>query len=271
MQKKIFWAGLFIMALASNICLAGFNLSGDDIEFDMESNLGVARGHVVLIQDGGKATGNYAQFNNKTKTGYLQGNVVADKDGYHISADTLTVHDEDHFSASGNAVLVKDGRTLKAPLIDYYKTQQYLQAGNGRATLIDTDGSVVEADEINYNHAEGVAKANGSVYIRSDVRKLEASADSAIYRVDNSNSAANYLELIGNASATQDGNTVRGNRLKLNNARVAQADGRVIIDYTPKPTAPKAGAAVEKETLGENKGQQRVRRVRAYPDAPEEA
>ncbi len=271
MQKKIFLTGLAILTLTGNICLAGFNLSGDDIEFDMESNLGVAKGHVVLMQDGGRATGNYAQFNNKTKSGYLQGNVVADKDGYHITADTLTVHDENHSSASGNAVLMKDGKTLKAPLIDYYKAQKYLQAGNGRATLIDTDGSVVEANEINYNHGEGVAKANGNVNIRSEVRKLVASADSAIYRVDNSNSAANYLELIGNASATQDGNTVRGNRLRLNNAKIAQADGRVIIDYTPKPTEQKAGAAAATENFGENKGQQKTRRVRAYPDASEEA
>lgn len=270
MQKKIFLTGLAILTLTGNICLAGFNLSGDDIEFDMESNLGVAKGHVVLIQDGGKATGDFAQFNNRTRSGYLQGNVVADKDGYHITADALTVYDEDHSSASGNAVLVKDGKTLKAPLIDYYKRQQYLRAGNGRATLIDTDGSVVEANEINYNHGEGVVKANGGVYIRSEVRKLVARADSAIYMTDGSGSKANYLELIGNASATQDGNTVRGNKLKLNNTKVAQADGRVIIDFTPKDMSQKT-AATDDIAAGKNQGQQKIRRVRAYPDAPEEA
>jgi len=266
MQKKWILTTLAFFTLTANVCLAGFSLSGDDVEFDMENNLGVAKGNVVLVQDGGKATGNYAQFNNKTRTGYLQGNVVADKDGYHITADKMTVHNDDHTSASGNAVLVKDGKTLKAPLINYYKAQQYLKTGNGRATLIDADGSIVEANEIDYNHGEGIAKANGSVYIRSDVKKLVASADSAIYRIHNDSSAANYLELIGNAKATQDGNTVRGNRLKLNNARVAQADGRVIIDYTPKQTVKKDVTASEG-----NKAQQKTSRVRAYPNAAEEA
>lgn len=272
MKKKSFLAMLAFMAMVSNVCFAGFSLSADDVDFDMESNLGVAKGNVVLMQDGGKATGNYAQFNNKTRTGYLEGNVVADKDGYHITADKMTVHNDDHTSASGNAVLMKDGRTLKAPLINYYKQQQYVEAGNGRSTLIDVDGSTVEADEINYNHSEGIAKAKGNVYIRSDVRKLTASADNAVYRIHNDSSAANYLELIGNARATQEGNTVRGNHLKLNNAKIAQADGRVIIDYTPKQTVQKNNTAqnVEAETKAEA-GRKNIRRVRAYPEASEEA
>jgi len=78
------------------------------------------------------------------------------------------------------------------------------------------------------------------------------------------------LELIGNAVATQDGNTVRGNRLKLNNTRVAQADGRVSIDFYPKEEKIKPEANVANGEVN-NKNEKLIRRVKAYPDAPEEA
>ena len=37
----------------------------------------VAKGNVVLMQDGGRATADYAKFNNKSKSGVLTGNVIA--------------------------------------------------------------------------------------------------------------------------------------------------------------------------------------------------
>ena len=265
-MRKIFAIACLAVCLSSS-ALAAFNLSGDELDFDMDSNLGVAKGNVVLEQDGARATGDYAQFNNKTRTGYLQGNVVADRDGYHITADTMTVHNSDHTSASGNAVLTKDGRKLAAPLISYYKSSQIMTASNGRCTLTDTDGSTVQADNIEFDNLKKVATATGGVKIKSDVKNLTASADKAIYRTDG-NTEKNYLELIGNATATQDGNTVRGNRLKLNNARVASADGRVSIDFIPKePKATPAPATEENKPTTDKP----FRRVRAYPDAPEEA
>ena len=271
MKRNFYLALLAALALSSQVWAAGLSMSGDELEFDMQTNLGVAKGNVVLVYKEGRATGDYAQFNSKTNSGYLQGNVVADKDGYHITADTMTVHDDDHTSASGNAVLTKDGRVLKAKLIDYYKSTQFLQTGNGRATLTDVDGSTVEADEINYSQTEGVAKANGNVQIKSEVRKLTASADHAVYRLHDDSSTTNYLELIGNAKATQDGNTVRGNPLKLNNAKIAQADGKVTIFYTPKQKAkvqatPEQGAAPKAEEKSK-----KIRNVASQSEAAEEA
>lgn len=224
-----------VLTLFGNVCFAAgnFSLSGDELDYDMESSLGIARGNVVLQQDGGVATGDYAQFNDKEKKGYMSGNVRAEKDGYVITANSLTVHSEDHISANGNAIIQHEGRTLKAPIIDYYKSKQFLQTGNGRAILIDTDGSTLEADKIDYDKLSGVANAEGDVRIKSNSRNLTAKADTAIYRIGDENQG-NYLELIGNAEATQDGNTVRGKHLKLNNARVASADGGVSIDFIPK-------------------------------------
>lgn len=233
-MKKLWICLLLTMMLGGCRCFAGnFSVSGDSLDFDMESSIGVARGNVVLEQDGGIVKGDYAQFNNKDKTGYMSGNVIADKDGYHISANSMTVHDPDHVSVSGNAVVQHEGRLLTAAMIDYYKSKAYFKTSNGRATLVDADGSVVRADLLNYDRNKGIVNAVGNVEIQSDVRNLMAQADRAVYRIGNETSK-NYLELIGNAVATQDGNTVRGNHLKLNNARVAQADGGVCIDFLPK-------------------------------------
>ena len=53
-------------------------------------------------------------------------------------------------------------------------------------------------------------------------------------------------ELIGNAKATQDGNTVEGNRLRLNNtSNKAEASGNVKIVYVPKPVEKKENVTAD--------------------------
>ena len=73
-------------------------------------------------------------------------------------------------------------------------------------------------------------------------RDLTASADTAVYETNNSG----YIELIGNAKATQDGNTVEGNRLRLNNtSNKAEASGNVKIVYVPKPVEKKENVTAD--------------------------
>jgi lipopolysaccharide export system protein LptA len=59
---------------------------------------------------------------------------------------------------------------------------------------------------------------------------LTATADKAIYETKENG----YVELIGNAQATQDGNSVTGDKLRLTNSNVAVADGNVRIIYIPE-------------------------------------
>ena len=74
--------------------------------------------------------------------------------------------------------------------------------------------------------------------INSTIRKLTASGDKAIY---NTNEDDGTIELIGNATATQDGNTVSGQSLTLRGAggSIAEADGKVKMVYLPKPQTTK--------------------------------
>lgn len=249
-KKKILLpvaAALLSLGIAATAMAAPgqFSVQADELEYDLKTGNGVARGNVVLLQDGGKATADYATFNSKSKQGTLKGNVVADRDGSHIVCSEFIVHNENDMSAVGNASMSKDGRTIAADRVNYYKLREYAETTGGWARLTDTDGSVLDAAKIDYDMKSGIATATGGVTIESQARKLSASADRVIYET----SKSGYVELIGNATATQNGNTVSGNKLRLTNSNVAIADGDVRIEYIPQQQP----ALVNKEHAAESK------------------
>ena len=226
---------------------SGFNVKADEIEYDMTSGNGTAKGNVVILHDGGKATAAAAEFNSKTMSGKLTGGVVADKDDAHITCATFVMHNEDFVSAVGEASVTKEDKTLTAEQIDYHSDAEYAETIGSWGQLTSTDGSVLTAAQITYNGKTGLAEATGNVDIVSPPRNLTAKADKAIYDTNNDGK----VELIGNATATQDGNTVSGNRLIMNNAgnaaagQRAEAFGNIKIVYVPKnqPAQAEAGTA----------------------------
>lgn len=238
-------AALLTLGLATTALAApsNFSVQADELEYDLGSGEAVAKGNVVLKQDGGVATANYARFNSKTKSGVLTGNVVADRDDSHIVCNEFIVHNENDLSAVGGASITKDGKSLSADRVDYYKAREFAETIGGWARLTDSDGSMLNAAKIDYNIAQGVAHAYGGVDIQSTARNLTASADSAVYKTDNSG----YVELLGNAKATQNGNSVAGDKLRLTNTNVAIADGNVDIIYIPE----KQPAITGKEQQGD--------------------
>lgn len=213
-----------------------FNVKADELEYDMQTGQGKGKGHVVITQDDGKATANYATFNSKDKTGTLMGNVFVDKDGAQISCGEFTMHNEDYMSAKVGAIVIKDGNKLEADQVDYYKSTEFAETMGNWARLTDTDGSTLNAGKIDYDMKNGIANAYNGVNIDSPARKLTATADKAIYETK----ANGYVELIGNAHATQDGNSVTGDKLRLTNSNVAVADGNVKIIYVPEEQPAKA-------------------------------
>ena len=227
----------------------GFNVKADEIEYDMTSGNGTAKGNVVILHDGGKATAAAAEFNSKTMSGKLTGGVVADKDDAHITCATFVMHNEDYVSAVGEASVTKEDKTLTAEQIDYHSDTEFAETIGSWGQLSSTDGSVLTAAQIIYNGKTGIAEANGNVDIVSPPRNLTAKADKAVYDTNNDGK----VELIGNATATQDGNTVSGNRLIMNNAgnaaagQRAEAFGNIKIVYIPEenpaPAAEDEGAA----------------------------
>lgn len=237
-------AALLSLGLATTALAApsNFSVQADELEYDLGSSEAVAKGSVVLKQDGGVATANYARFNSKTKSGVLTGNVVADREDMHITCNEFIVHNENDLAAVGGASISKAGKRLNADRVNYYKEREFAETIGGWARLTDSDGSVLNAAKIDYNMAAGVANAYGGVDINSPARNLTASADSAVYKTDNSG----YVELIGNAKATQNGNSVAADKLRLTNTNVAIADGDVKIIYIPE----KQPAVLGKEKQG---------------------
>lgn len=238
-------SALYVPAFAAQG--SGFNVKADEIEYDMTSGNGTAKGNVVILHDGGKATAAAAEFNSKTMSGKLTGGVVADKGDAHITCATFVMHNEDFVSAVGEASVTKEDKTLMADQIDYHSDVEYAETIGSWGQLTSTDGSVLTAAQITYNGKTGLAEATGNVDIVSPPRNLTAKADKAIYDTNNDGK----VELIGNATATQDGNTVSGNRLIMNNAgnaaagQRAEAFGNIKIVYVPEkqPAQAEAGTA----------------------------
>ncbi len=235
-------SALYVPAFAAQG--SGFNVKADEIEYDMTSGNGNAKGNVVILHDGGKATAAAAEFNSKTMSGKLTGGVVADKDDAHITCATFVMHNEDFVSAVGEASVTKEDKTLMADQIDYHSDVEYAETIGSWGQLTSTDGSVLTAAQITYNGKTGLAEATGNVDIVSPPRNLTAKADKAIYDTNNDGK----VELIGNATATQDGNTVSGNRLIMNNAgnaaagQRAEAFGNIKIVYVPEKQPAQAEA-----------------------------
>ena len=213
-----------------------FNVKADELEYDMQTGQGKGKGHVVIVQDDGKATANYATFNSKTKTGTLIGNVMVYKEDVQITCGEFTMNNEDYMSALGGVIVIKEGKKLEADKVDYYKSTEFAETMGNWARLTDTDGSTLNAGKIDYDMKNGIANAYNGVNIDSPARKLTATADKAIYETK----ANGYVELIGNAHATQDGNSVTGDKLRLTNSNVAVADGNVKIIYVPEEQPTKA-------------------------------
>ena len=233
----------FGMATTAFAAPGKFNVKADELEYDLQSGKGLGKGNVIILQEDGKATANYANFDSKAKTGVLVGKVVVTKGDTTINCETFTMHSEDYVTAAGTATVTKEGKKLEAEQIDYHKSTEYMETVGNWARLTDVDGSTLSAGKIDYDAKSGVANAFGGITIDSEARKLTATADKAIYETR----ANGYVELIGNAKATQDGNSVTGDRLRLTNANVAVADGNVKIIYIPAEKT--AQATEEKQDL----------------------
>ena len=162
------------------------------------------------------------------------GGVVADKGDQHMTSQELIIYTDKYVSAVGDAVVVKGDRKLEAPRVDYHDDTKFAETLGGSARLSSADGSWLTAGKITYNMKTGLANATGGVNLESSPRNLKASGDSAVY----DDKETGYIEMIGNATATQDGNTVTGDKLRItnvssNNSR-AHAEGNVKLVFVPR-------------------------------------
>ncbi len=214
---------------------AKYSVDAEEIEYDMESGDGTTTGKTTIKHDGGTAVGEKGStFNSKNRTGHLYGGVKADKEDQHLTSQELFIYTDKFVSAVGDAVLIKGDRKLEAPRVDYHDDTKFMETLGGYARVSSADGSWMTAGKITYDMNTGLANATGGVNLESVPRKLKAAGDSAIYN----DKETGYIEMIGNATATQDGNTVTGDKLRItnvssNNSR-AHAEGNVKLVFVPR-------------------------------------
>lgn len=214
---------------------APFSVDATEIEYDMQSGDGTTKGMTTIKQDGGTAVAQGgATFNSKSRTGHLYGGVVANKQDQHLRSQEVIFYTEHFISALGDARLTKGDKTLAAPRIDYHEDTEYAETLGGSARLSSTDGSWLTASKITYNMKSGIANATGGVNLENKPQNTKGSADRAVY----DSRDTGYVELIGNAKATRDGNTITGDKLRITNTSASQskthASGNVKIVYYPR-------------------------------------
>ena len=201
-------AGCMLWLLQCGAVLAAdakYSVDATEIEYDMASGEGVATGKTTIQYDGGTAVADGgATFNSKERTGRLYGGVTANKEDSHIRSRELVLYSPDYISAVGDAVLTKGGKTLQAPRVDYHSDRKFAETLGGSARLSSTDGSWLTAGKIVYDINTGRADATGGVNMENTGKRMTGSGDRAVY----DSNAAGYIELIGNAKLSQDGNTV---------------------------------------------------------------
>ena len=210
-------------------------MDAPEIEYDMESGDGTTKGKTTIKHDGGTAVGQKGStFNSKKRTGHLYGGVVADKGDEHLSSKELFIYTDKYVSAVGDAIVIKGNRKLEAPRVDFHDDTKFAETLGGTALITEADGSWLKAGKITYDMKAGLAHATGGVSLESKTRRLTGTSDTATYNTNETG----FIELIGHATATQDGNTVKGDKLRITNVSgnnsKAHAEGNVQMVFVPR-------------------------------------
>ena len=239
------------MVLAAPAADAKYSVDATEIEYDLASGDGTAAGKTTIRYDGGTAVAEGgATFNSKNRTGHLYGGVTADKEDNHLRSRELVLYTPEFISAVGDAVLTRGDKVLQAPRVDYHSDRKFAETLGGAARISATDGSWLTAGKIVYDFKTGRADATGGVDMMNSGKKMTGSADRAVY----DGHETGYIELIGNARLTQDGNTVTGDKLRVTNLSGpdsrTRASGNVRMVYYPKPAADKDAPGDEKLHAG---------------------
>jgi len=206
-------------------------LSADTIEYDSVQGIMTAQGNVYMVQDNAVMTGARVEYNSKTKEGHITGGVKVVKDNATLVAADLRSFNNTHMVATGDPVLTKGDSTLMGPSIDYDSDKQYaIVTGWAKLTMPE---QVMTANQIESFFGEERAVAEGNVHIVSPPRKLDATAEQAVYYGGKGNQGKTILS--GNARAMQDGNVLTGNTMTLYlDNKVIDVQGRSKLVIIPQ-------------------------------------
>ncbi|MDO4204277.1 MAG: LptA/OstA family protein [Selenomonadaceae bacterium] len=179
-------------------------LIADTVTYDMKNDVMVAKGNVVMITTDGKATGDYAEYHNKTGSGKVIGHVIADKGDAHMECNEFYVEGQSHFTAVGNVKAKQKDRAYVGPKAEFFQDQQYVKMEQG-GTVTGKDGSIT-ADFMEGWTGQEHFIGRGNCHIVSPSKNFEGGGDNAEYWGKEEGKTV----LTGNAWAMQDDNIMRG-------------------------------------------------------------
>ena len=233
-----------LIVMTMLVCTAAFaqnqpvTLKADNIFYDSATGISKAEGNVVILQDGGEAKSERAEYNMNTKVGWLEGSVVAVKGDMSLSAQKVWIRNQNYIIAEGQAHITKAGDSISAPRIDYWSDREFAQTSGGWGQLNQADGSVMTANYIQYDMKKGEGLAESNVKLRSPSRNMTGAGDKATYTAGTKEKPGEFV-LTGNAWIIQDGNKVMGNRLVVkSDSSESSASGNARLDIIPEDKKP---------------------------------
>lgn len=207
------------------------DITGDTIEYDTVQGIMTVQGGVKIVQGDAVLTGQSAEYNTKAKNGRVLGGVKAVQKDATLTAQEVQVVNDTHLIALGEPVLTKGESRLTGPKIDYFSDKAYAVV-EGWGKMVTPDG-VLDANRIEAFFEEDRAVAQGNVHIVSQVRKLDATSDHAVYY--GSKQEQGRTVLTGHARAVQEGNTLTGNVLTIYlDDKKMDAEGRSKLVVIPQ-------------------------------------
>ena len=211
-------------------------LDGDVITYTSKTGVMTAKGGVKLTQGNAVMTGDSGEYNTKTKEALMTGNVKAIKEDSTLTAAEVRSYDDmKRLVATGDALLVQKDSTAAGPRMEYFPERQYANITGG-ARLTNKD-AVLTSTLAEAFFKEDRATADGNVHIVSEVRKLDAVSDHAVYYgINGKNGKA---DLTGNVRVNQDGNVLTGNHVIMYlDDSAMDTEGRSKLVIQPRKTTP---------------------------------
>ena len=238
-------AAVFSFSMLSGVGVAAdspIELTADAIEYNAVTDMAIATGGVKVTRDGGVMTGSAATYDFKQQQVTITGGVTANKDDMSLKAEKLVATMNSEMTATGNVVATKGENVLTGPEVRYNQATSDISMPSGGTA--DGPQAAIRGDVLSGNLATNQYHASGDVYLNSKTNDIQSTSDEASYtgngqdfnftadgnvnlRSDSRNmtghsdhavynSADNgKLVMTGNASATQNGNIVRGNTLTV--------------------------------------------------------
>lgn len=202
-----------IGSLAVRAADAPTSIKADVIEYNTKTGITTAKGNVVISQRDGQATAAAAEYNTRTKPANSRAVSLRLKTMPELPAIRLFLHDENHTTAIGNAAMKKQDKTLRAAQVEYYKDRNFMETVGSWGELAMDEAAFSQQATSTMMAVLATQPLRITYRIVSNARNLTAAANKATYDTNNQGT----IELTGNATATQNGNTISGNRLRIIN------------------------------------------------------